>query len=490
MIRFGSWLPDVSFYQQQSLYTAKNVIPDGEGYRPFPSFASDSTSLPLRVRGGILARGNTGVIKTFCGTEEKLYRFDSATNSFTDISDDTYTTVTQDTFWSFAQFGDYIIATNMSDEVRKYNFVTSPSSASLLGGSPPKARHVIVVKDQVVLCGLDGEEAAIQWSAINDMEGWTIGTNLCDKQVFPNGGRIMAAHGGEVGYILQERMVRLMIQAPGSPEIYQFQVISENRGCAAPRASVAVGGRIFFLANDGFYMIAGNSMKPIGDESINRWFVQNVNKQYLSRTVAGVNIIDKYVIWAFMSKDSSPSDIENYVCDRMLIYHWPTGKWAWSDERVTTFIDANAGLMSLEDLDVYGDLDSLPLSLDSAAYNTDQTISFLRMFDENNKIGQFEGPNQEALFEIKNIQIAPPWRQLVRRVHPVIDATDTEVSIGGHERAGDSVSWNDYVAIETNGWSHQHDSARMHSVRVKIPAGSTWTHARGIHLDAIRDGDI
>lgn len=488
-ILFSRWEPDRAFYNQKTLYEAKNVIPAADGFRPLKSFTALSSALSERVRGGILSRGVDGNIHVFVGTASALYKYNSASASFTDISDTTYTAAA-DTFWSMCQYGKYVLMTNMEDGLREYDTTTLPATVSATAGSPPKARHVMVVKDHVVLCGLDGAESTIEWSAINDRTGWVIGTDLCDYQEFPDGGRVMAAHGGEYGIIMQERKIRLMQQAPGSPEIFQFDVIEENRGCAAPRASVAVGGAVFFLANDGFCVLAGNKVQSIADEKTNRWFFDNVNSTYFSRVVCGFDAFNKFVIWGFVSKDASSSDMDNYICDKQLIYHWPTGKWSYSDARLTTFIDANVGKTTLESLDAYGDLDSLPYSLDSAVYNADQTSSILYVFDENHKMGRLEGDPQEAFFEIRNMHLAAPHRQLIRGIMPICDAADTQVSIGGHERLGDAVSWNSYVTIESSGWSPQHDSARMHSVRIKIPSGSSWNEITGFYVDMIGDGEL
>ena len=41
----------------------------------------------------------------------------------------------------------------------------------------------------------------IIWSAINDITGWTVGTQLCDMQEFPDGGPVQGMAGGEIGYV-------------------------------------------------------------------------------------------------------------------------------------------------------------------------------------------------------------------------------------------------------------------------------------------------
>lgn len=488
LVKFGEWLPDSAFYQQEALLTAKGVLPSANGYLPLKSFAPLSAALSERMRGGILHRRQDGVTNILVGTASKLIRFDSANNSWIDISDATYSATSGDTFWSMAQWGDKVLAVNLENDMREYDFSTLPATASVVSGAP-RGKHVIVVKDHVVVCGLAGQENKLKWSSINDYTGWTVGVNLCDEQEFPDGGRIMAAYGGEYGYILQERKVRLMVQAPGAPEIFQFETLADNLGCVAPRAAVGIGNTVFFLANSGFYMISGNSVKPIADERINRWFFDNVNKTYMSRVNAGYDSARKIVVWAFISKDATITSIENYVCDKILIYHIPTGRWSYSEENGTGFIDANLGPMGLESLDVYGDLDSLPYSLDSDIYNVDRTQTMLFLFDENHQMGTFGGDNQEAVLELVNLHLNAPHRSLLRGVMPMVDSQGIYVSASAVERLGDTPTYGAENAIGVNGWSPQHVSGRLHSIKVRIPAGSTWTRAVGMYIDAVQDGE-
>src|SRR5215470_4601310 len=117
MIPIGAWQPDLPDFENPGALEAKNVIPDAAGYRPLPSLVAAGAllgAMDARVQGAILARGQGGAIANFAGTAGKLYRWDNAGLTWTDVSrtaGGAYGTAA-DGGWSFAQFGDLVIAVN------------------------------------------------------------------------------------------------------------------------------------------------------------------------------------------------------------------------------------------------------------------------------------------------------------------------------------------------------------------------------------------
>src|SRR3546814_18020993 len=56
----------------------------------------------------------------------------------------------------------------------------------------------------------------------------------------------------------------------GGDTIFQFDEISSNIGCIAPNSLVQVGNLAFFLAEQGFMVCDGTSVRPVGEEKVNR----------------------------------------------------------------------------------------------------------------------------------------------------------------------------------------------------------------------------
>ena len=489
-LMFNVWRPDRVFWNEQALVVAKNVTPGVKGFRPIKKFESDSAALDARVRGAMSFRLADGTRTTVAGTYAFLYKYENADNTWTDISDATYGGDVASGIWSMVSFGTNAIMTNLNDPVKTYDASTAPATVSDLGGSPPKAQHVFVVKDHIVLAHLSGEESAMHWSAINDSTGWTVGTNMSDKQTFPEGGPITNGFGGEYGIIFQQYRIRRMTYAPGAPEIFQISTIDDTRGCIANRAAVQLGRVVFFLSNDGFYVLAGNEVKPIGNEKVDNWFFDDVMTGQVARTIAGIDVQNKLVMWAYVSSAATANSIDEAACDKVIIYNWTTGEWSHAEFPVTSFLDAVIDNFTLEDLDAIADLDSLTQSLDSGAWNMDGVSSQLAIFDDSFKYGYLSGGAMEASFQMNNIQLASPHRQLINGVYPLIDAADMKVRLRVRERLADTGTWLSYVQIENTGHCPQHSSGRLHDVELVVAEDDPWQHGTGFVPDAQMDGRI
>lgn len=86
LMQWGTWTPDVTDYESSSSNNILNVIPQGDGYGPFPDFASVSASLPAACRGGFYALKSDGTVKVFAGTSDRLYLFNNTDYSWTPVS--------------------------------------------------------------------------------------------------------------------------------------------------------------------------------------------------------------------------------------------------------------------------------------------------------------------------------------------------------------------------------------------------------------------
>lgn len=488
--KFNQWMPDQAFWSEDVVSDAKNVLPDVDGFRPLKSYVATSGALVERCRGAATFRKRDNVRTLIAGDRESLYKYNQGSTNFDDISDATYTTEGGTGFWDFCQFGDLAIMTNLADPVKKYDIVAAPATVSNLGGAPPQARFCKVVGPHVVLAHLDGEEDSVHWSSVNSAEGWTIGTNLSDKQQLREGGRIMGLLGdiGDVGYLFQERSIKSMMKVPGSPLIFQIEIADPDRGSAAFRGMRQIGSAAFYLAHDGFMLFQNGQSTPIATERVERWFYDNALNAQISRVVCGIDPRQKLVMWSFISTEYGQSDIDAGFGDKILLYNWVLKRWARADLEVSAFVDVVNTPYTLDTIDSFGDLDSLPFSLDSPFWNGDNIATQLGVFGTDFKLGNLTGANMEALIEMKNVHLFPPGRQYVRGAWPVCDSPDVQIAIAGIEDLDTAPSYGSYVGKETTGYIPLDSSSRLHSLRMKIPS-STWSHAEGMFLDCDMDGD-
>src|SRR5690606_6638888 len=124
----------------------------------------------------------------FAGTAEKLYRLNTAGGAWEDVSKaGDYSTSTDPLdVWSFASFGERVIATNFTDPVQSFVMGSSTDFADL-GGSPPKAKYAQTIQAgglSFLMLGYVNDASdgivpqRVHWSAVNNPADWpTIGTN-------------------------------------------------------------------------------------------------------------------------------------------------------------------------------------------------------------------------------------------------------------------------------------------------------------------------
>jgi len=480
MVPFASFMPDIAAFETNAAREAVNVIPSASGYRPFPAFSNTASAITARAQGAISVRSTTGVIYNFCGDAGKLYRLNSNGAAWTDVSrvsGGAYVTAL-DSRWSFAQFGDFIIATNGADETQVYRLDVSTNFAAL-AGSPPRASFAGSIREFGILARDSTAFNRIRWSAIGNVADWTISaTTLSDYQDFPDGGSIMGFVGGEYGIVFQERSVYRM-SYEGPPTAFRFDKIANFLGCRAEGSIAAYENLAFFLSDDGFYMIrAGSEIVPIGAEKVDRWLEENVDESNIYRVSAAIDPINKIYVVGFPSINSGDG-----TPDRILVYHWVTGQW--STAAVRHQIIYSAGVQSAYTIDgmdtVSATIDGLPFPVDSRFWSGSGRL-LLAGFDTLNRQGFFNGAALEATIETGDTQLSPGRKSLFRGLRPMIEGMSVtpSLTVGSRDNLSQSVTFGAPVAANSNGFCPARVNARYHRARITIPAGSEWKFARGV----------
>ena len=169
-VPFGEWLPDQPEHLNPGANVAKNVYYALQGYKPFKSLVPySSNTISANARGGGSFRDNTNTVYNFVATNTNIYQLDSGT--FT--SRKSGLTGSNTDFWTFTQYGNYIIASNGVDTPQYYLMGTSTNFANLSAiatdGTPPLFRMSGVVRDFLVVGNIANATNRIQWSGINDI---------------------------------------------------------------------------------------------------------------------------------------------------------------------------------------------------------------------------------------------------------------------------------------------------------------------------------
>ena len=257
---------------------------------------------------------------------------DTARLTTTNFSGGTPLTGSDTDYITFTQFGDYIIVSNGVDAPQYYLMGTSTNFANLssiaTAGSPPTFRTSGVVRDFLVTGNQTNNRNRVQWSGINDITHWTAGTKQSDYQDLPgSGGQIVAITSGEYGYVFRQNEI-VRMDFVGGATIFRFSVVSPNRGAVYGKTVCQDNRRVFFYADDGFFELNGDQIKPIGAEKVNRFFDIDLDKAYTDRIVAAVDPFNSLAIWLYPSGDNEANTTG--ICDKLLVYNYVTEKWSFA----------------------------------------------------------------------------------------------------------------------------------------------------------------
>lgn len=526
-IEFTEWTPDQPSVVQ-NLSTAKNVIATSIGYAPFPSSVNYSQAASENLNSVFVAR-YSNTTSVYAGGATKLFKLDGSDFSMDNVSKSGgYSDITR---WSFCQFGDVVIAANNDDKLQ----YTTGSTFADLSVDAPIAKYVTVVRDFVVAAHLDAGANfnKVQWSDINDETDWTSGgASQSDFQILPDGGNITGITGGEFGLIFLERAIYRMSYI-GSPFFFQFDTISKSLGCTVDGSITKFGNISYFLGEDGFYSCDGQTVTPIGNQKVDRWFYANASPSNFSTLSATVDPSRKIVIWNFVNIFGGRS---------VIIYNWQVGKWTYGDtttevmatlaspgvslEGLTSAYEVTAGSFTIgksydiasigtTDFTLIGasantvgvrftatgagtgtgkaidlaaaatagyTLDTMTTSLDSPLYSGGQY--FLGGAD-GAYIVSFTGQPMNA--QIDTGYVGSQYNSTVTLARPIVDNGSADVAILSVNLLSEVKDFSPYTSATAENRVSLRSNGKYHKLSIK-PTGSRWSNTMAVEIDVAPQG--
>jgi hypothetical protein len=310
----------------------------------------------------------------------------------------------------------------------------------------------------------------VQWSALGDESSWTASaTTQADFQDIPDGGTVVGVTGGEFGLVFMDRAIHRMSYV-GSPLVFQFDNISRNLGCYEQNSLIQYGGTSFFLADDGFYACDGQNVVPIGDEKVNRFFFDNVDEGTLYLMSAAVDPAKKLIIWAYASNNSA-------TVDSLLIYNFKTQRWTSGTTTADRIASTSTPAVTLEGLDVYGNLDTILTSFDSRLWLGGK----LQLAGVNGaKIVTFTGANATAYLETGDVEV-PGATSAITMIKPIVDNGSASVAVESRRLLNEAISFGTQTAADAENRVSIRSVGRYHRLQL-TPTGS-WTSVVGADIE-------
>ena len=484
-IPFGEWLPDQPEHMNPGANVATNVYYALNSYKRFPSLVNYSTNdISTDSRGAGSFRDNSNNVYNFVATNTNIYELDggvftSRKGSLTGANDD---------FFTFTQFGNYVIASNGINPPQYYLMGTSTNFADLssivTSGTLPTFRVSGVIRDFLVTGNHTNNTNRIQWSGINDIGTWSSGTKQSDLQDLPgSGGQIVHITSGEIGYVFRQNQI-IRMDYVGGATVFRLSVISPNRGSVYGRTVCQDNRRVFFYADDGFFEINGDTVVSIGAEKVNRFFDADLNKAFTDRICAAVDPFNQLALWLYPSSNNASNTTG--ICDRILIYNYATKKWSLANANASTIFSQFVGAYTVELMDIISqNLEDINIALDTDFWNGGQLL--LGAIDSNYKAAIFSGTANQGEIETSEVELFPGFRSNVQSIRPIVDAEST-VTIKTRDRLADTITESSEISMNSTGINPVRQSGRYIKVNVKTPSGVAWSDAQGIDLVASRAG--
>lgn len=473
MIPFAEWRPDMPALGPWAR-EALNVVPAEESYGPLNALAGVSAPLAARCQGAAWFRAPANAVRMFAGDGSKLYLLSGA--AWTDVSrlsGGAYAPGA-DGQWRFAQFGTLAIAVNGVDGPQKFDLAVG-TGWEALGGSPPVGSYVTTVRDFLLMGRIGATPQRIQWSALNDCETWgSVPAVQADLQDLPDGGNVSGLVGGEIGLVFQETAVRRLVYE-GSPTVFRIDKIAGDLGCSVPGSVAGVLDLAFFLHKSGFHMVqGGQQVTAIGRGKVDRTLWAELDETSQFRCSSAIDPVRGLYVFAY------PANGSGGVPNRLLIYNWRTGRWSRAlVDCELVFGGVSQQGYTLEQLDAFGTLETLPYSLDSSYWTG--TVSLLLFgFDTAHRSGSFSGPALAATVETAELAPAPGRRAVVRGCRPLIDGGNPQIRLGSRETQQAAVAWGPSVGLTPAGLAPVLGSGRYFRLQATLAAGEGWSNLQGI----------
>lgn len=490
-MEWGEWTPDASG-DVAPLVTCSGVVPTTSGgYKPFRQLAPTSNALDSKCVGAMAAIGADGTQYVYAGTATKLY--EGVSTTFTDQSvAGGYSSDT--TNWEFATFGNTVIATNFLDPVQQLAIGGGGSAAfenMITSTLKPRAKHIATVRDFIVLGhtvdSTDGEQGArVWWSAFNNQQDFDPSPSTqSDYQQIPDGGNVRRLIGGEAyGLIIQDASVRRM-QYVGPDLIFEIMPIDTRRGTQHPNSVVKVGNITYWWSDDGFLACDGQSIDSIGVGKVDRTVKQTINPDKPDAFTACAGRGDKTVIWGM----PVPGGSDPTIAQRLFIFHIPTGKWSTVETSVERLLDYRQIGMTLEDLDVYGNIDAwTDESFDSTKWvGTRFTYG---AFGTSHTMGEFSGRTVAATLVTGDRALGGIGAAGVREVWNIIDSpSSSRAQVLARTDLGATLVSGAESAVVGPGICNARGVGRFVRIRGFVGAGANWSSWAGFQLRGSREGD-
>ncbi|MDW9768609.1 hypothetical protein [Sinorhizobium meliloti] len=495
-VPFTSFTPDLPAHGNPGLVKAHNCSPglgsSGQGsVTLFPLKSASlysNTSMVSRPLGSAIGQDRDGNAKVYSACATTLYKLLPSTRQWTDVSRVGGYSTTNTESWRFVEFGSLQIGTNYNNEPQFVDMNVDLQFANLT--TLVKGRYINTHKGFVILGNtwdaIDGGiPYRVRWSGIEAPSDWTFSAaTMADFQDIHGFGAIQGIVTDDSCYVILQRGIVQMSFVGGS-FVFQFTDRVVGKGCSIAQSIITVEGKHFFLSDDGFYKLEQGNLTPIGIGKINEWFLDTADLTQAHLMTVAADPRRTLIYWQFVSKDAVTG-----TPDKQLIFNYVTGEWTTADA-TTAFIFNSVSLpWTLDQLDAFGTLDSVPSSFDSPIWSGGN--SMLWGMSATGAVYSFGGPTMELSIETPEFQLSRNVPNesgadtaIVNAVRPRFEGGEgiARIQVGTRKLPNEDVAWSSMKECNSEtGFAYVRKRSRYQRFRVNI--SGEWSKAYSLEIDA------
>lgn len=397
MFKLDGYAPDIDPTTPGVMVNCSSIIPTMKGFAGAPSAVSLGVdALASACQGASVMVKLDDSNRLIAGTGTKLYELSGT--SWTDrtrASGGDYS-LSGDTRWSFAQFGNVSLAVAKSDILQS----STTGAFANVGASIPKASIVETVGQFVFLFDVNdqgsigpfGDDPQRWWCcAIGDYTDWTpsIANQCASGQLTSSPGPIKAGKRfGDSIVAYKEKSMFLGVYV-GPPAVWDFREIPGDAGALGQSVVVNIGTSEnpmhLFMGHDDFFAFDGSRPVRIGTP-IRETVYRELNRTYANLSIA-LHDQTKSLVYFFYCSSG------NTTPDKCVVYNYKTGKWGRDDRTVEMVVNYISSGLSYDDLgssySTYSDLPSV--SYDSSSFTSATPVPAI--FNASHVLQTLNGPS-------------------------------------------------------------------------------------------------
>ena len=364
------YAPDLASNTPGILTNCAALVPSLKGMRGAPT--PKNTTLPAlskAARGAALVRKLDNSTRLLVGTEDAIY--ESASTSWTDRKNGSGYTLSSDSTWRFAQFGDLTLA------AAKTQILQSSTSGAFADtdSNAPAAGIVEVVNGFVFLADVNDQGSVFDsadrphgWWAARDPEVWTpsVANEAYTGSLTSTPGKCTAARRfGQTIIVYKERSMYRGIYVGTAG--WEFELIPGEAGAFSQEVVIDIGTPEnpihLFMGADDFYRFDGARPVPIGSP-LRETVFSELNSAYSHGCKALHDRANSRVYFYYPVANSINPD-------KCVVYNYRTSRWGRDDRSIEAVVEYIAAGMTYDDLGThYVTYDDLPsVSYDLAFFS-------------------------------------------------------------------------------------------------------------------------